>query len=378
MMGDMKKNNKAMGTNRYKDIVGGVLRSLLIMAVLIPFAEGCNYKDLVVDNTHMVTINVVYDWENALDAYPDGMCIYFYNLSDGSYYDRWDFSATKAAGTHVQGGQIKLPAGSYSVITYNNDTEAVYFSGTDKFSTHTAFTTENTVYNAAMGNTGAGMNSKTNSRADTDLDDFATDNTVINNPSMMWGVTALDVVITEDTISYTTTRASGSTVVKSADADMTLTLYPHELVATYTYDVINVHNIKYAYLVFGKLSGMGSTLNFSTAELGPETYPVAFDSKLTRGDTDEDGQINGSFYTFGNVGSINYMVFYAMLTNGENWYNIYDVTDQVKTADDPMHVHILIDGMELPVAISDGDGFDPSVDDWQDQNFDLPLTTGNY
>ncbi len=336
---------------------------------------SCDYKDLCYDHTHEVTINVVYDWENAPEAFPDGMCIYFYNAEDGSFYDRWDFSATKASGTHVQGGQIKLPAGTYSVITYNNDTEGVFFSGTDEFSTHTAFTAENSVYDGALGNTGGSpSSSRTSSRTYSSIEDLATDNTVYNNPSMMWGVTALDVVITQGSISYTTTKGtSGATVVKSADSDMTLTLYPHELVATYIYDVINVHNLKYAYLVFGKLSGMASNLNLATAELGPEVYPMPFSSSLTLGNTDEDGTISGSFLTFGNVGEVNYMVFYAMLTNGDNWYNVYNVTDQVQAAEDPMHVYILIDGMELPVAISDGEGFNPYVDDWQGEDIYLPL-----
>ena len=37
----------------------------------------------------------------------------------------------------------------------------------------------------------------------------------------------------------------------------------------------------------------------------------------------------------------------------------------VDNAPDQRHVHIIIDGLDLPEPIENGSGFDPSVDDWE-------------
>ncbi|MCD8208393.1 MAG: hypothetical protein LUD72_10685 [Bacteroidales bacterium] len=71
------------------------------------------------------------------------------------------------------------------------------------------------------------------------------------------------------------------------------------------------------------------------------------------------------------AGSCTYTYEVGNITNGEKYSFTYYVTEQVDGAADPKHVHIVIDGMELPIAISNGDGFDPSVDDWQNRNHDI-------
>ena len=50
-----------------------------------------------------------------------------------------------------------------------------------------------------------------------------------------------------------------------------------------------------------------------------------------------------------------------------------DVTDQVHSAPDKRHVHIIIDGLDLPEPIENGSGFDPSVDDWEVVETDIIL-----
>ena len=82
--------------------------------------------------------------------------------------------------------------------------------------------------------------------------------------------------------------------------------------------------------------------------------------------------VTGEFYTFGhhpdNV-EPHRMVFYAVMDDGKKYCfkgaENLDVTSQIHEAPDQRHVHIIIDGLDLPQPIEGGSGFDPSIDDWE-------------
>jgi hypothetical protein len=42
-------------------------------------------------------------------------------------------------------------------------------------------------------------------------------------------------------------------------------------------------------------------------------------------------------------------------------------------APNPKRVHLVVDGLELPLPIEDGNGFRPSVDDWTNVNEDINM-----
>ena len=80
---------------------------------------SCEHKELCYYHPHAAKVKVVFDWRDAPQADPDGMCVYFYPLEGGSGY-RFDFNNTT-------GGEVDLRVGKYLVLCYNNDTEAVAF-----------------------------------------------------------------------------------------------------------------------------------------------------------------------------------------------------------------------------------------------------------
>lgn len=72
------------------------------------------------------------------------------------------------------------------------------------------------------------------------------------------------------------------------------------------------------------------------------------------------------------------MVLYVWMDDGKIYCyglgeNRFDLTEQVHTAPDPRNVFLVIDGLGLPRPISNGSGFGPSVDDWQEEHHDLEM-----
>ena len=74
---------------------------------------SCTHKELCLHHPHTITLRVEFDWRDAPDADPTGMCVIFYPL-DGKGYYRCDFYNTK-------GGEIQLKVGKYRAVCHNND-----------------------------------------------------------------------------------------------------------------------------------------------------------------------------------------------------------------------------------------------------------------
>lgn len=301
-----------------------------LLAILLLF-PCCVHKELCWDHPHTMSVKVEFDWRDAPGADPDGMCVYFYPVGGGSGY-RFDFKGT-------EGGEVNLTVGEYLVLCYNNDTEAVQFYNTDDFATHGCFTREGNPLEPMYGNAASYSVPKA---------DGAEDERVVICPDMLWGSSDTEVEIVDK-------------------AENVVTLYPHEMVCTYTYEVRNVKNLEHLQQMSGTLSGMSGMLTFSSEELDDECVTIPFASH-----SDGVSLVTGEFYTFGhhpdNV-EPHRMVFYAVMDDGKKYCfkgaENLDVTSQIHEAPDQRHVHIIIDGLDLPQPIEGGSGFDPSIDDWE-------------
>lgn len=302
----------------------------VLAAALLP---SCEHKDLCYQHPHTAEVRVVFNWTYAPDANPAGMCLFFYPKDGQGSVSRFDLSGS-------EGGQIEVETGAYRVLCYNNDTEGVLFSGMDNFDTHAGYTREGSIFEPIYG---TGISSAR-------VDD--SDERVAICPDMMWGCTAADVEIGETGVQI-------------------ITLHPEELVCTYTYEIRNVKNLKYATQMCASLSGMAPSLAFTTGGMGTDRVTLPFEAK-----SDGESTITGRFHTFGNNGAdaaVHELLLYVWMMDGAKYYYRFDVTRQVDEAEDRRHVHLIIDQVEFPQPITNGSGFSPSIDEWISEEEDIKM-----
>lgn len=324
----------------------------LTVLTAVPLLVACEHKEFCYQHPHIKTIRVEFDWKDAPDADPKGMCVFFYP-TDGGSPQRVDF-------TGMTGGEVELRTGSYRVMCYNNDTESVLFADTHNFDTHTGYTREGNVLEPIYGNAANYAPRAAGSEEER----------VVITPDMMWGCVASDVEVFDTGISYEcrplemADRADGTPTVD----EQVITLYPHELVCTYTYEVHNVKNLKHAVQMCGTISGMAPSLLFGDESLDKECVTLPFAAV-----SDGVSTITGKFYTFGHNeenADPHRMIFYIVMDDGQKYAygtdgsSRFNVTSQVHDAPDRRHVHIVINGLDLPTPIENGNGFNVGADDW--------------
>ena len=113
---------------------------------------------------------------------------------------------------------------------------------------------------------------------------------------MMWGSNARNVEITEAGISYECVPFTDKDKVEWIESsEHVITLYPAELICTYTYEVRNVKNMEYMTQACGSLSSMAPSMLFANEELDRECVTVPFETELHP----ESSKMTGKFYTFG-------------------------------------------------------------------------------
>lgn len=322
---------------------------LTLVAVLV--LTSCEHKDLCYHHPHTVTLKVRFDWRDAPDANPEGMCVYFYP-EDGGTPRRFDFA-------DISGGEISISAGCYNIISYNNDTEATQFDNLDSFTNHRAFTRTGTILEPIMGALARTVNSLKAPGAD--------DQQVAICPDDLWGTSQTNILITGD--------------------GQTVTLYPHNLLCRYTLEVRNVTGADQISAVSGSLSGMAPALILASEQLHPLPITIPFLAHTSSHNT-----INAEFLTFGHHPENtepHHILLYVWLKNGKKIVlgsdsEKFNVTNQVHSASDPRNVSIIIDQLELSSGDDNDDdnntfiptdagNFEPSVDDWGevDQTIEL-------
>ncbi len=341
---------------------GYAILAALSLTTLNLLFSSCEHKEFCYQYPHAVTISVAFDWRDAPDATPEGMCVYFYPAEGGSG-QRFDFIGK-------EGGQVELRVGRYRVLCHNNDTEAVLFHDTDDFSRYGAFTREGNVLEPIYGN---GANYAPRAEG-------TEEERVVIAPDMIWGCDAWDVEISDAGVSYVCEsgcdRAAGYGMPAKTEKKV-ITLYPHEQTCTYTYEVRDVKNLKHAVQMCGSISGMAPSMLFGDESLGTECVTIPFEAA-----SDGASTISGKFHTFGHHEentAPHRMTFYIVMDDGSKYaYGMnsgerFNVTEQVHSAPAPKHVHIVINGLDLPLPIENGSGFDVSMDDWAVEEEDIAI-----
>ena len=335
-----------------------IVSSLLVAVVAIGFAS-CEHKDLCYLHPHGLEIEVVFDWENAPEANPKGMCLYFYP-QDGGDPRRFDLSK--------DGGKVYLQVGKYNVVIYNNDSEYTRYAFTN-FYDHMLYTRDSGILEPiGRGRRSGGIPRPPES-----------DNESVRlAPDMMWGCSAMNIEVTDDGTKFTHEVIGSDKKEPQLKLDTVnkfkFTFFPEELMCRYTYEVINLKNFEYVGEVCGMLTGMSGGLTIATGEIGKGLVSLPVEAFRDG----ENEKITGLFHTFGHHPENeqkHYMMMYFCYSDDRIYPYYWDLTDQVNNAPNPRRVHLILDAtnVDLPDAIKNGSGFIPTVDDFYEVNEDITM-----
>lgn len=336
----------------------------LLCIVASATITSCDHKELCLGHRLVQRVKVEFDWSDAPEASPRGMTVYFYPLgnADGSAptgaYQRVDFKG-------MDGGYVELPRGVYRIICYSNDSEINQFHSVADYDAHTVFTREGSLLEClplSLTSTGPRAEGQADQR-------------IVITPDQLWGSTLAwtEVIGTGEFHEHTSgagRSASEATDPATGERIQVITLMPHEMTCHYTYEIRNVKNLKHVDKMCAAISGMTPSIKAATEELHTEPVTLPLEA-ISVGDKNI---VTGSFHTFGHHADNpqpHIMTLYVWMDDGRKFVygtgtnpGSFDVTEQVENAPDRRHVHLIIDGVELPQPLENGSGFHPSVDGW--------------
>lgn len=293
---------------------------------------SCEHKELCYDHSHTTDVRVVFDWTKAPGASPETMRLYLFPMDGGNVLP-YEF-------TDYRGGHIPVPVGRYKVLCVNSDTESILYRNMGSFDTFEAYASEGV------------LNAKSSSvpRAEGTHDER-----IVKSSDRLYAARLDEVTIT------------------FSDESPVITLFPDVSVCHYRVEIRNVSNLEYISQsgISGSLSGMSGGLFVGRDELTPELVTIPFQVV-----SDGISVLRADFLTFGQLDagrSSHKLVVYVIMADGSKNYYTFDVNAQVRKASNPKEVYILLDGLPLPKPIANGGGFQPSVDEWQEEHVDVSM-----
>ncbi|MDE6101083.1 MAG: DUF5119 domain-containing protein [Paramuribaculum sp.] len=309
---------------------------------------GCHQKDLVYPDSAMIKISVRFDWTYAPDADPDGMTVVFFPEDDGGHIWRYELAGS-------EGGDIEIPAGSYRMMAFNNDTKHIFYSGTSQMESYKAFTQEtvpvawpDTVLETCPG--------------------IVADK-IHRSPDALYCASAKNVSVGLCSVSYRPVRpesAPEESEIKECGRHI-IKCYPEPRTCTYTCilrDVANIKGMRRGYFV---LSGLSPSDLIARDILSDSEAEYLFTASR------DDNDITGRTVAFGRSASPSarqFLYLVAVMADGRVAAYCRDVSGQVVNSPDKRNVKIIVDGIELPYVSPDSPdegepGFDVGVDDWE-------------
>ena len=291
-----------------------VFRVMLCMAASL-LLTCCEHKELCYDHSHSVEIEIRFNWQNAPDATPRTMVVNFFS-TDGRHVAVREF-------TSMHGGKIKMDAGEYRILCHNGEMENVK-EAVDAFDRYSLITAEESLL--------APMSRQMDAPPRPSV---SADEPVRTPAETVWAGQHEYVNIE---------RGRNGQVIE---------LFPEEVSARYTVEIVNVENLKDNLGISAALTGLSERLNISgaTGAGQPVTVPFTIDRK-------DPNTLEARFVTFGHCPEDNSVAHILSVYTSKKVYYNYDVTDQVHAAPDPRNVYIRIDGIKLP---TEGDTMTPSI-----------------
>ncbi len=298
---------------------------LSVSAILF---SSCEHKDICFDHSHMVDMEIKFDWEAAPNATPQTMVVQIFR-TDGSHYIRHEFGSTN-------GGKIRIEAGKYKLLFHNGEMKSVDERG-NTYDTYEVTTLPQSLLDPM----GRGELSMPPRPSDTD------DQLVHGVPETVWG------------------GCHEKLEVLAGVSGQSVTLFPAEATVKYTIEVRNVQNMSDNLDISAALTGMSESWRpaYGTSSGLSVTMPLS----LQRPDSHT---LIARFVSFGHCPQEEGIHYFSIYTSNKNFLD-FDVTDQMHEVTDPKHIHVVID--EEVVLPKPEEGMSPSVPGWDEVEVDIPM-----
>ncbi len=271
---------------------------------------------------------IVSDWHKSPKARPGGMAYIFFPETDSIPW-RFDFIGPSA-------GKVVLPVGTYNFLSFNDDASNVLFA---EEATYVGYE----IYTASAGS------------------DYDSGEKVLRPPGMMWGCAYDKVQLQYDGVNWVDNDSVPGTTMMSADFILAAMQMP--LTAHYTLRIEDIENLSEVSSMSACLSGLAGSLFPATGNKG--RYPSTLTFKVSRLGSELAG---GDFYTFGipaAPSAVNTLSIFVVRNDGRHLRYKFDVTEQVRSASDPMEVLLLLRGLSIDSPEGGSAGFDITVDGWE-------------
>lgn len=297
-----------------------IISSALFAAVLLPLLPACTHKEIVEPSSRECIVNISFEWDYAGKAAADGMSVWFYSEDGDEPAWRFDIPGN-------EGGSVRIPAGNYRIVFFNNDTYGIKF-----------------ISDSTPGPYASLLDGET-----------------LSQPDMLFSGSVERLRVTPCGVSYLT--LDGETV---KDCPKSLVrAYPFRRTRHYTVIVTDVKNLDNLASASASLGGMASSINLADGKPRGAEGSIPFAMTADRSDL----TLSGSLDNFGPAdGSENRLVIRMKLRDGRVFDAKYDVTSQTVNSETPFDVIIILKNLEIPAADSDtpiGDGgIEAGVSGW--------------
>ena len=304
---------------------------LPVTACAILMLMSCKHRELCYDHTHMLDVEMRYDWTLAPDAAPASMVTMLFPVNGD------DPNPRRHEIVDRNGAVLRIMAGQYMAVGFNGTTETLVESG----NTYDSFliTTPDDELLSPM------------SKAPTSAPrpGEAEDEPVRKAPDVLWS------------------GFNESVSLVPLKANQHIDIAMHESTITCTIELRNVDNTDAPIEISGALSGVSGAFSPSAAKPTAECVTVPVPLKVTDPHT-----ITGTITLFGHCPGEKNRHIFTIYTSNRCYYH-FDVTDRMHSTDHPDDIRIVIDeALRLPDP--EGTGMSPTINGWSDEiNIDLDM-----
>lgn len=279
------------------------------------FLSGCTQKDLTYDQ-NPIKVSVEFNWDNAINANPEGMTVLFFPADADSQSWRFDLDGR-------EGGEVEVLPGTYNVLTFDNDLPGIEFTNTDDFYRFSA----------------------TSRRI----------NDTISAPTGML---------------YAANRTS-ERIFNTYGKPHIITLAPDSLATVYHIRLDSVSGTERIKTATALIKGVARSVSLQLERNSKQTGCISAPLNI---DPDCNSRLLALTTAFGNPDLQDPKIGLEIIvtTSHGKYSKSFDVTDQVVNSKHPRDVYIIIKGLDIPAADNPTDpagnpdvGIAVGVDGWQ-------------